>query len=146
MKKKRKGFLRGFTLIELLVVISIIGVLSTFLTVNFLGTRARTRDAQRKADMQQIRSAIEIYRSDQGSYPTTLPACNSALRVGTTTYMQKVPCDPTNTTPLTYRFTSTGTTYTLAACLENINDAQKDVTNVTPCNGTSSWSYTLTNP
>jgi type II secretion system protein G len=140
--------LPGFTLIELLVVISIIALLSTMTIANFLTGRSRARDAQRKSDMRQLQAAFEFYRADQGSYPATLPACGSPLAFGGATYMQKIPCDPLKTGQFVYTYTSTGATYQLVTCLENINDGQKDATNnATYCTGGSTnWSYTLTNP
>src|SRR3990167_1144019 len=88
----------GFTLIELLIVIVIIGVLATILLANFIGVRQRSRDAQRKADLRQIQSAIELYKADQGVYPTPLYSTDcptsSPLVGGTVTYVAKIPCDP----------------------------------------------------
>jgi prepilin-type N-terminal cleavage/methylation domain-containing protein len=142
-----KNLERGFTLIELLVVIAIIGVLSTLLMVNFIGVRQRGRDAQRKSDFAQLRTAFEQYRTDVGTYPPSLPACGSALTSGSNTYMQKIPCDPLNSGQLIYHYTTGGTTYSLIGCLENVNDSLKDAANnATYCSGTSNWSYTLTNP
>lgn len=141
---------RGFTLIELLIVLAIIGVLTSFLLVNFIGAKARARDAQRKADLRQIQSALELYRADQGIYPAApLPACGPSgpgLVYNGTTYMKQIPCDPL--TNASFAYTTTGTTYTLVTCLENVNDSQKDSTNnATYCTGgTTNWSYTVTNP
>ena len=140
---------KGFTLIELLIVVAIIGILGSLLMANFIGIRQRARDVQRKSDLRQIQSALEIYRADLGSYPITasFPACGSALTGGSplSTYMQKIPCDPLATPA--YSYTSSGTTYTLLACLENLSDLQKDTSNVAPCiGGTTNWSYTLQNP
>ena len=92
---------RGFTLIELLVAISIIGVLSSFLLANFVGVRQRARDGVRKSDLRQIQSALELYRSDKGTYPSSLPPCGSPLQDTSTppvVYMQKIPCDPSSGT------------------------------------------------
>src|SRR3989344_3453061 len=89
---------RGFTLIELLVVISIISVLSALLMTNFVGVRQRGRDAQRKSDTRQIQTALELYRSDNGSYPTVFPVCGGPFIYNSATYMQKIPCDPTEKT------------------------------------------------
>lgn len=141
----------GFTLIELLIVIVIISVLATFLMVNFIGVRQRGRDAERKSDLRQIQSALELYRSDQGSYPLPPLPFGSALTGGSpaVTYMQKVPKDPLNSLPVfIYTYTSDTSTYTLQACLENVNDPQKDSSSVSPCDtlGKTSFSFTLTNP
>ncbi len=144
---KKKLTAQGFTLIELLVVVAIIGILASLIMANLVGIRQRARDAQRKSDIRQIQSAVELYRSDVGSYPTTVqyPACNTSLTANSTTYMKAIPCDPLNTTT-PYSYTSNGTTYSLIACLENGSDSQKDGTNVAPCNGTSNYSFTVTNP
>jgi type II secretion system protein G len=138
---------KGFTLIELLIVLAIIGVLSSILLANLISAKARARDAERKSDLRQLQAAFEMYRADQGTYPAApLPNCGSALVVGGTTYIQKIPCDPTNSGQNVYTYTTTGATYTLTACLENVNDTQKDKINTSYCSGTSNWSYTLTNP
>lgn len=139
----------GFTLIELLIVIAIIGILTTLLMVNFIGIRQRARDAERKSDLRQIQAALELYRADTGTYPSSpLPACGAALTNNGTNYMTKIPCDPLNSGEFIYSYTSTGTTYDIFACLENVNDSQKDPSNnSTYCSGgTTDWSYTVINP
>ncbi|HVZ66893.1 MAG TPA: prepilin-type N-terminal cleavage/methylation domain-containing protein [Patescibacteria group bacterium] len=135
---------RGFTLIELLVVISIISILAALLMANFVGIRQRGRDAQRKSDLRQIQSALELYRSDNGSYPTTIPNCGSALTQNSVTYMQKLPCDPLEKN--NYSYTSDGNTYTLYGCIENENDPDKDSSTASNCTATTNVSFTLTNP
>lgn len=145
---------RGFTLIELLVVISIIGVLSSFLMVNYIGVRERGRDAERKADLRQIQTAFELYRSadPNGDYPPSpLPACGSSLMDSgrIVTYMKSIPCDPSTNSLYTYTYDAPSKSYTLIACLENGDDQQSDVGQGKinadpPCTG--SYSYTLTNP
>jgi general secretion pathway protein G len=149
MKIKLKSK-KGFTLIELLIVIGIIGVLATLLMVNFVGVRQRARDAQRKSDLRQIQSALEIYRADNSAYPLSVSGLNTgcgsaSFTYNGTTYMSKVPCDPLGTS---YSFTSNGTAYSIIACLENVNDNQKDATSVTPCDttGNSNWSYKVIQP
>src|SRR3990172_3717767 len=85
---------KGFTLIELLVVISVIAVLTTLLMANFVGIRQRGRDGQRKSNLFNIQTSLELYRADNGIYPDTdaFPACGSALAGdnGATVYMQTI--------------------------------------------------------
>src|SRR3989338_10759936 len=150
LQLKIKKFGTGFTLIELLVVISIIGILAAFLMANFVGIRQRARDGVRKSNLSQIQAALELYRSDIGEYPTALPACgNNPFTDGGTpavTYMQKIPCDPLSTPA--YIYTSNGITYSIIACLENVNDSQKDtdLPSPNPCNQSTNFAYTLQNP
>ncbi|MDO8435658.1 MAG: prepilin-type N-terminal cleavage/methylation domain-containing protein [bacterium] len=69
---------RGFTLIELLVVIAIIGLLSTLAVVALQGTRVKSRDAKRVADIKQVQTALELYSSELGSYPV-VPAAGEEI-------------------------------------------------------------------
>ncbi len=140
---------RGFTLIELLTVIVIIGVLTGLLTVSYLSVRQRGRDAQRKSDLKQIQSALEFYRADNDTYPptATFAACGGVFSSGTTTYMQKIPCDPLSAGPYSYSYLS-ATTYILNACLDNTSDkdgtATKDPS--LPAGVSCTWYYTVKNP
>jgi prepilin-type N-terminal cleavage/methylation domain-containing protein len=59
----------GFTLVELLVVISIIGLLSSFAIVSLNSARMKARDALRKGDMAQLRTALNLYYDDNNAYP-----------------------------------------------------------------------------
>ncbi len=60
---------RGFTLIELLVVISIIGLLSSIVLVSVNSARKSSFDARRVSELNQIRTALELYHLDNGHYP-----------------------------------------------------------------------------
>lgn len=142
--KTKKLPTRGFTLIELLIVLSIVGALAAFSTVNLVGARQRARDAERKADLQQLQSALEFYRADNARYPASSPftSCGSSFSSGGVVYYAKIPCDPQLKTAYTYA--STGpSTYTIRACLENGNDPDKDTTDT--CSG-NTVSFTVRNP
>jgi hypothetical protein len=62
--------------------------------------------------------------------------------------MQKIPCDPSTGAIYTYNSPSGNTTYSIIACLENGNDAQKDIPANSVCTGSGKTgvSYTLQNP
>jgi prepilin-type N-terminal cleavage/methylation domain-containing protein len=62
----------GFTLIELLIAIVVIAILSGLVLGSLQGTQAKARDNERAADIDNIRSKLEQYYSDNGGYPHTL--------------------------------------------------------------------------
>lgn len=59
---------KGFTLIELLVVISIIGLLSSVVLASLSVAKQKANDSKRKQDLQQYKTAMEIYYSNHGTY------------------------------------------------------------------------------
>lgn len=61
----------GFTLIELMVVVAIIGVLMAAGIVAFSGAQKNARDAKRKADVDAIAKAVEVYYSIYQRYVDT---------------------------------------------------------------------------
>lgn len=137
---------KGFTLIELLVVVAILGILMVVSLANFITSQAKSRDAQRKADLRQISYALEAYLNDHGSYPpaTTSPndgkikacGCKSASQAdpcewtgvlnrelcdeNNTVYMKEVSGDPSGNP--NYCYLRSGKSYKLYAKLENNND------------------------
>lgn len=120
---------KGFTLVELLIVIAIVGILIAVGTASFLTASKQSRDTRRKADIEQIRQALEIYRSEIGAYPLSSTSWKTTLETGG--YISKVPTPPkTDTYDLT---SSNGTSYSLCASLETI-------TTPATCN------YVVTNP
>lgn len=124
---------KGFTLIELLVVIAILGLLSTLAVVALGSAREKARDSKRLSDLKQVQTALELYYTDQGAYPTaatavTLGSAAAACLNGSTAgwiaatescpspYMGQVPDDPGSNS---YSYISAaGTTYTISATLE----------------------------
>lgn len=65
--------IQGFTLVEVLVVASIIAILTAAVVANFGDGSAQSRDAERKSDLRNVESALELYRLRNGRYPE---ACN----------------------------------------------------------------------
>ena len=61
----------AFTLIELLVVIAIIGILASVVLSSLDSARASARDAKIIQEIRQFRTALEMFRNDNGSYPAT---------------------------------------------------------------------------
>jgi general secretion pathway protein G len=110
---------RGFTLIELLIVIMILGVLAALITGNFFTSLKKGRDAKRKADLEQITRALEMYYEDKRAYPSSL-TFGSQLKDpdSAKVYMQKLPNDP-NSGSYGYETDANGSYYKIYACLEN---------------------------
>jgi general secretion pathway protein G len=98
---------QGFTLIELLVSISIIVLLTSVAIVYYQQAGKKARDNKREADLEQIRSALEMYRSDNGQYPASLSDLTAP-----TEYIKKLPTDPKG---YDYYYSSSGTAYELCA-------------------------------
>lgn len=90
---------RGFTLVELLVVIAIIGILATLVLLQLGTARARARDTQRIAHVNQIRTAVEQYYEDYGGQ---YPADITDASIGD--YLANVPTDPLTEDPYGYAF------------------------------------------
>ncbi len=67
----------GFTLVELLVAIAIIGILAIIIIVNLNNARTRARDARRIADLDSLRTALEMYYEDHKFYPSDVDPTGS---------------------------------------------------------------------
>lgn len=146
---------KGFTLIELLVVISIIGILIGLSIFGLQGARTSSRDARRKADLEQIRSALEIFKSDCDKYyvgaslPASLigisgsPYGSSCLPANR--YIEQMPVDAVP--GRSYAYISDGTTYTLCASLEQYTGSAV-VCGSLPASscGTDGSNYVVKNP
>jgi len=111
----------GFTLIELLVAATIAIILTTIGVVSYQSAMRKSRDGKRKADLEQIRAALEMYRSDCGSYPDNISFGSSLVggkdECSGNTYMQTVPQDPKDPT-YHYSYAKLGDSYVLCAYLE----------------------------
>lgn len=98
---------KGFTLIELLIVVAIISILVTVGAVSFSRIQRQGRDAERKTDLREIESALEIYYADKGEYPDgTFGGATVRSAISYNTYpwipdlepymTNGIPIDPTN--------------------------------------------------
>jgi prepilin-type N-terminal cleavage/methylation domain-containing protein len=65
----------GFTLVELLVVLVAIGILASLVIVSFNNIQAKSRDAERISDLQNIADAISSYRAKYGNDISTGSGC-----------------------------------------------------------------------
>lgn len=61
----------GFTLIEILVVIVVIAILATLVAPNVFQHVGTAKTTTAKSQIEMLGSALDAYRLDSGSYPTT---------------------------------------------------------------------------
>ena len=61
----------GFTLIEIMVVVVILGVLAAMVGPQILGRPDQAKVTVAQSDIESISQALELYRLDNGFYPTT---------------------------------------------------------------------------
>src|ERR1700735_1743166 len=62
---------RGFTLIELLVVIIVLGLLAALVGPQILGRVSEAKSGTAKTQIELLGTALDNYKLDNGSYPTT---------------------------------------------------------------------------
>ncbi|OGG17734.1 hypothetical protein A3D78_02820 [Candidatus Gottesmanbacteria bacterium RIFCSPHIGHO2_02_FULL_39_14] len=135
----------GFTLIEILIVIALIGIIGTAFLSNFFSSIARGRDSRRKQDLRSIAQALELYYSDNQSYPDSLPAVGVKFTHPDnpdTLYLQETPGDPQ--TDKIYCYESDGSWYRLTANLENTSDPDV-LTTAVWCGGID-YNYGIASP
>lgn len=61
---------RAFTLVELLIVIVVIAILASISVVTYNGIQGRGYDAAVQQDLRKVAQLLEIYKLDNGRYPT----------------------------------------------------------------------------
>jgi len=129
---------KGFTLIEMLLVVAIIGFLVAILIPSVGGFGASAKEKAAKADIRQLKSALEVYFISFSVYPpdgATWGTKDSALvkADGTAGYeriVDQFPIDTYDTaaSPGTYQYDVDGNTYVItsrrdAAGAPTANDA-----------------------
>ncbi|MBM3205692.1 type II secretion system protein [Candidatus Shapirobacteria bacterium] len=134
---KKKNF--GFTLIELLVAMTIVAILLGISLVSYQGARKSARDGRRKADLEQIRGALEMYRTDVGDYPDSI---TGSITYGTKTYLSVTPTDPS--TADAYYYAKGTNTYDLCTFLEVGGTAGS--CGAASCGSGRTCNYRLTSP
>lgn len=106
---------KNFTLIEILVVATVIALLSSIITFSYSQLTKESRNNRRKTDLEQLRAALEMYRSNNDVYPNNLSNLTSP-----TIYIQSIPTDPRSPT-YNYNYTRiSNTDYVLGAYLEGV--------------------------
>lgn len=104
MISKKDNSEKGFTLIEIMVVIIILGILASTVALKLSGQTEEARRTQARVQVGTFETALELYKLDNGSYPSTeqgLQALMTQPTVGKLPrkwrdggYIDKLPKDP----------------------------------------------------
>ena len=102
VKKQQLGN-TGFTLIELMIVVVILGLLATIIMPKILDRPEQARRMKAKVDIRGIESALALFKTDTGRFPTTsegldVLVSNQGIKgYNADGYLDKVPSDPWGT-------------------------------------------------
>lgn len=92
----------GFTLLEIMVVVVIIGIMAAVVSPVIFGRIKDTREVKIKSDIQQISSALKLYRLDNFNYPSTEQGIEALVSQPSgdppaknwSPYLERLPKDP----------------------------------------------------
>ena len=72
---------RGYTIVELLIVVVVIAILAAITVVSYNGITKNAKDAATDSALRSIKSGMEMYMSESGSYPPVCGADNSGCAI-----------------------------------------------------------------
>lgn len=94
----------GFTLIEVMVVVVILGILAAIIVPKIMSRPEQARMVKVKQDIMAIQSALDLYKLDNGIYPSSEQGLHALVTKPTAPplprnwksdgYLQEVPTDP----------------------------------------------------
>jgi general secretion pathway protein G len=94
----------GFTLVEVMVVVVILGLLATLVVPRVMGQGEQARRTAASVQIKEIEQALDLFRLDNGFYPTTEQGITALVTKPSLApepknwrsggYLKKVPVDP----------------------------------------------------
>ncbi len=100
MNRIKMKHAKGFTLIELMIVIVILGLLATMVMPKILHRPEQARRTKAVVEIRQIESALALFKTDTGRYPTTTEGLKALVtdpgikNYDAEGYLPKLPVDP----------------------------------------------------
>lgn len=93
---------KGFSLIEIMVVVVILGILASIVVPKLMDRPDEARKVKAKQDVLAIQNALDLYKLDNGSYPTTDQGLAALVEKPSTSptpgnwrqYLKSLPKDP----------------------------------------------------
>lgn len=102
--KKYKRYETGFTLIEVMVVVVILAILAAIVVPRIMNRPDQAKIVKAREDVIAIGNAMDLYKLDNGFYPTTEQGIKALVTEPTTSpapqnwerdgYLKHVPLDP----------------------------------------------------
>lgn len=96
----------GFTLIEIMVVLIIIAIMASFVVPSVINRPDQARLTKVKNDILTIESAIDLYKLDNGDYPSNDEGLEKLIEDKENLYLKRLPLDPWNN-PYHYAYPGT---------------------------------------
>ncbi len=123
----------GISLTELMVAIGIIGSIASVAVAKMDDVLPAARDAQRKANLHEVRNAIYMYSLDRGSFPLTASRKatsdgwseleNALMKEPGIPYLSEMPVDPLNQDIYRFKYYSDGRIFEIEYETEDPSDA-----------------------
>jgi general secretion pathway protein G len=102
--RARRPLQQGFTLIEIMVVIAILGILAALIVPKIMSRPDQARRVAASQDIGTIMQALNLYRLDNGQYPTQGQGLQALIQKPSTDpvpnnwkdggYVERLPNDP----------------------------------------------------
>ena len=86
----------GFTLIEIMVVLIIIAIMASFVVPSVINRPDQARFTKVKNDILTIESALDLYKLDNGTYPSNDKGLEALIEDEDNLYLKRLPLDPWN--------------------------------------------------
>lgn len=127
---------RGFSLTELMIATSIIGSVATLAGAQIDDILPMARDAQRKANVHQVQTALSLYYNDHEQYPVTSSGeptvegwqlIKNILESTDETYVPTMPHDPLDTDQYVFKYWSDGQKFKIAYETEDSLDQSPQI-------------------
>ena len=85
---------QAFTLIEIMVVLIIIAIMASFIVPSVINRPDEARLTKVKNDIMALEGALDLYKLDNGRYPSNSDGLKILIDKKENTYLKRLPLDP----------------------------------------------------
>ncbi len=90
----RRKVNQAFTLIEIMVVLIIIAIMASFVIPSVINRPDEARLTKVKNDIMALEGALDLYKLDNGRYPSNSEGLKILISKEENTYLKRLPLDP----------------------------------------------------